>query len=76
MDENQDDVDSKEIDNSNSFQAVYGWFIVVNRLSTNDITKHEAIYQKTVVEVLNQLSYLINYEQEQDRLIKNAQMKP
>ena len=72
MDEVKDDMDFEEDNNKNSFQSVYGWFIVVNKLSGNDFTKHEYVYQKSVVEVLNQLSFLINYEQEQDRLMKQA----
>jgi hypothetical protein len=68
MDENQIDMEDEASNNERSFQKVYGWFVVVNRLATNDITKHETIYQKTVVEILNQLSYLINYEQEMNRL--------
>lgn len=73
MDEDKASVGPKENDNERSFQKVYGWFIVVNRLSANDFTKHETIYQKTVVEVLNQLSFIINYEQEMDRLTKKQQ---
>lgn len=57
-------------DMEGSFQKTYGWFIVVNKLTDNDITKHEVVYQKNVMEVLNQLSYLINYDQEQLRLQK------
>lgn len=60
----------EENDMENSFQKIYGWFIVVNKLTDNDITKHEVVYQKNIMEVLNQLSYLINYDQEQLRLQK------
>ena len=60
----------EENDMENSFQKTYGWFIVVNKLTDNDITKHEVVYQKNIMEVLNQLSYMINYDQEQLRLQK------
>jgi hypothetical protein len=73
MDEDKALMDVEESSNKRSFQSVYGWFIVVNRLASNDFTKHETVYQKTVVEVLNQLSFLINYDQEQDRLTRQAQ---
>ena len=72
MDENQTVMDDERFDNERSFQKVYGWFVVVNKLASNDITKHETIYQKTVVEILNQLSYTINYEQEMNRLSKQS----
>jgi hypothetical protein len=72
MDEDKARMEFEEDYNSRSFQSVYGWFVVVNRLASNDFTKHEYIYEKTVVEVLNQLSYLINYDQEQERIMKQA----
>lgn len=56
-----------------NFQKVFGWFVVVNRVSGNDFTKHDHIYQKGIMEVLNQLSYLIEYDKEQARLQKKAQ---
>jgi hypothetical protein len=62
----------EEDDNERSFQKVYGWFIVVNRLSGNDYTKHKIVYESNVVEVLNQLSFLINYDEEQERIMKQA----
>jgi hypothetical protein len=54
-----------EDDLQNSFQKSFGWFLVVNKITDNDFTKHEYIYKKKVMEVLNQLSYLISWEQEQ-----------
>jgi hypothetical protein len=70
MDEDKARLAFEEDDMGNSFQKVYGWFIVVNKLAGNDFTKHEYIYKKNIMEVLNQLSYLINYDQEQERLQK------
>ena len=72
MDEDETVVEFEEDNYSRSFQSVYGWFIIVNKLAGNDFTKHEYVYEKTVVEVLNQVSFLINYDQEQDRLMKQA----
>lgn len=72
MDEDKARMEYEEDYNERSFQSVYGWFVVVNRLAGNDFTKHQYVYEKTVVEVLNQLSFLINYDQEQDRLMKQA----
>ena len=70
MDEDKIRMEIEEDDMGNSFQKVYGWFVVVNKLAGNDFTKHEYIYKKNIMEVLNQLSYLINYDQEQERLQK------
>lgn len=73
MDEDKARMEFEEDDMGNSFQKVYGWFLVVNKLTDNDFTKHEYVYQKNLVEVLNQLSYLINYDQEKERAMKKAQ---
>ena len=72
MDEDKARMVLEEDNSSRSFQSVYGWFIVVNKLAGNDFAKHEYIYEKTVVEVLNQLSFLINYDQEQERIMLQA----
>jgi hypothetical protein len=65
MDPNKNDVDDVEDDLQNSFQRSFGWFLVINKITDNDFTKHEYVYEKKVMEVLNQLSYLISWEQEQ-----------
>jgi hypothetical protein len=62
---NQNDMDDVEDGLQNTFTQTFGWFIVVNKISENDITKHNTIYKMNVVEVFNQLSYLIGWEQEQ-----------
>tara|TARA_R110000868_G_C10345133_1_gene715668 strand:+ start:213 stop:440 length:228 start_codon:yes stop_codon:yes gene_type:complete len=72
MAENKDYVEAQEADLGNSFQKVYGWFLVVNRIAGNDYTKHDQIYKKNINEVLNQLSFLIDYDKEQMRLQKKA----
>ena len=72
MDQNKTNVENEEADMGNSFQKVYGWFLVVNRIAGNDFTKHEYIFNKKIMEVLNQLSFLIQYDEEQQRLMKKA----
>ena len=63
-------MDYVENDIQNDFQSVFGWYLVINRLTENDITKHEIVYKKNVMEALNQLSFLIEYDKEQIRLQK------
>ena len=75
MESNQNDLDGVEDDISNGFQKAFGWFLIVNKITDNDITKHEYIYEKNIMEVLNQLSFLIGYEQEQVRLQKKMSGK-
>jgi len=58
---------------SSTFQKAYGWYIVVNRVAANDFSKHDLIYKKNITEVLNQLSFLIDYDREQIRLQKEAE---
>lgn len=69
-----DEVDMAYVENDiqDSFQKTFGWFLVVNRIAENDFTKHEYIYKKNIIEVLNQLSFLIQYDKEQERLAKKA----
>ena len=75
MDEDENRMEDEEIDSESNFQKSFGWFLVVNRIVGNDFTKHEFVYQKNISEVLNQLSYLISYDNEQVRLMKKAQQK-
>ena len=58
-----------------TIQKTFGWFVVVNRIAENDFTKHEYIYQKKLIEVLNQLSFLIQYDKEQERIFKEQMKK-
>jgi hypothetical protein len=74
MDEDKANVGDEEMDIRSNFQKVYGWFIIVNRVAANDIAKHELIYQKKLIEILNQLSYLLDYDREQKKL-QNKQTK-
>lgn len=75
MDQNQIDMEDEEDDMETSFQKAFGWFIVTNRIAGNDFTKHEYIYEKTINEVLNQLSFLVSHDKEQERLMKKAQQR-
>jgi hypothetical protein len=75
METDEVDMAYVEDDLQNSFQKTYGWFLVVNRIAENDFTKHEYIFKKNIIEVLNQLSFLIQYDKEQERLTKNAMNK-
>ena len=74
MDETQTNVGDEEMDIRSGFQKTYGWFVVVNRIAGNDFTKHELIYEKKLIEILNQLSYLLDYDREQKNL-QNKQVK-
>jgi hypothetical protein len=75
MAEIEDSMGTKERDMERSFQQAYGWFLVVNRITSNDVTKHDEVYKKNLNEVLNQLSSLIDYDREQIRLQKKAMNK-
>ncbi len=63
--ENQIDMEDVEDLLQGSFAETYGWLIAVNRITENDITKHSVIYKMSILEVLNQLSYMIAWDQEQ-----------
>ena len=75
MAENEAYLDDEKDNMGSTFQEAFGWYVVTNRIAGNDFAKHEYIYEKTINEVLNQLSYLISYDNEQIRLQKKAQNK-
>ena len=75
MAENEAYMDDEEDNMGSTFQQAFGWYVVTNRIAGNDFTKHEYIYEKTINEVLNQLSYLTSYDKEQERLQKKAMNK-
>jgi hypothetical protein len=58
-----------------TFEKRFGWYAVLNRVAADDITRHDEIITKSVIEVLNQLSYLIEKDKELIRLQKKAQQK-
>jgi hypothetical protein len=58
-----------------TFEKTFGWFAVLNRVAIDDVTRHDEIITKSVIEILNQLSYLIEKDKELIRLQKKAQQK-
>ena len=48
----------------NSFEQAFGWFAVINRLSSDDLTKHDQILETTVMESFNQLLYILEKDKE------------
>lgn len=72
MDQIENSMELEEDVMGSNFQKAFGWFLVLNRITGNDFTKHEVVYQKKIMEVLNQLSFLISYDIEQERLRRKA----
>jgi hypothetical protein len=71
MEEDEVYMDESET-NTKSFGQRFGWYIVVNRVAANDITKHDDIFKKTLVEVLNQVSFLIEQDNEIEKQRRKA----
>lgn len=69
METDTDYMEGAAPDSEFSFQKAFGWFAVLNRITENDIVRHETVLNKSLIEVLNQLTYLIQY----DKLIEAAQ---
>lgn len=69
MEEDKAYMEGAAVDSEVSFQKAFGWFAVLNRLTENDIIRHEAVLKKPLIEILNQLTYLIQY----DKLMEAAQ---
>jgi len=72
LDEDESNVEIEETDMEVTFEQVYGWFAVINRICSDDITKHEAVFGKGVLEVLNQLQYLVEKDKEMAKRYKQA----
>jgi hypothetical protein len=64
-----------EDDNEITFEKRFGWYVVLNRVTDNKIKEHDEILGKKVVEVLNQLLYLVELDKEQVRQQKRAMGK-
>jgi hypothetical protein len=59
-------------DYKNSFAGRWGWYLVINKLTNDDITKHDAILSCTLVQALNQLAFLLAKDEELKRQMKNS----
>ena len=46
-------------DGANIFGIRWGWYIVVDEMANNDVTKHKDITQMNVYKFLNHMAYLI-----------------
>ena len=73
MEENRSNLEVKEDDLENTFQKAYGWYLVANRIVGNNFKDLDYVFQKNILEVLNQLQFLIEFDMEQQRVTKKAQ---
>ena len=55
-----------------TFEKRFGWFAILNRVADDDIGRHDEIISKGVIEILNQLSYLIEKDKEMVKQQKRA----
>ena len=72
MDDAQIALAEQEADMEVSFEKRFGWYVVTNRITKGDITKHTQVYEKGIIEVMNQLVYLVEYDREQQAMMKKA----
>ncbi len=75
MDENQITVDYEDTSMEANFQKTFGWYVILNRITGNDITKHELILEKTLIEIMNQTTFIIQYDNLQAKLKEQALKK-
>lgn len=68
MDQDKAFMDDAQDDMVSHFQKTFGWYVVINRVTGNDITKHEAILEKPLIEILNQLTFLIQHDMVQAKI--------
>lgn len=55
-----------------SMEEKFGWYLVLNRIANDDITRHDSIVKKGIIEALNMLSYLIEKDKEEVKRMKKA----
>ena len=55
-----------------SMEEKFGWYLVLNRIANDDITRHNSITKKGIIEALNMLSYLIEKDKEEVKRYKKA----
>jgi ribosomal protein L9 len=77
VDENQLDADKvrMEMEKENmdkSMEQKFGWYLVLNRIAGDDITRHDSVTKKGIIEALNMLSYLIEKDKEEIKRMKKA----
>lgn len=77
MDDNLSDADKirmemEEADLEKSMEQKFGWYLVLNRIAGDDITRHDTVAKKGIIEGLNMLSYLIEKDKEELKRIKKA----
>lgn len=71
MDEDEIRMEVQEADKQ-SFAQRFGWYLIINRVAGDDITKHDIVYKKPLVEVLNQVSFLVEKDREIEKERKKA----
>ena len=62
-------------DGTTTFEGTFGWYAVINRLANDDITKHDQILSKSLVETLNQMVYVVAKDKEIQKRHKEMTMK-
>ncbi len=77
MDENQLAADKVRMEMAKenmdkSMEEKFGWYLVLNRIANDDITRHDSITKKGIIEALNMLSYLIEKDKEEVKRFKKA----
>ena len=58
-----------------TFEKRFGWYVVVNRLTNNNVNEHDKVFKKKIIEVLNQLAYLLALDKEIERQHKQQSLK-
>jgi hypothetical protein len=71
MDEDEVRMEEQET-NQQSFAQRFGWYLILNRVAGDDITKHDGIFKKSLVEVLNQVAYLVDKDREIEKERRKA----
>jgi len=53
----------------------WGWISMIDRLSNGDITKHDQIYERNLIECLNLLGYWHDRDEYYEQVNKRMELK-
>ena len=53
----------------NYFSSKWGWYISINAVASNDVTKHEFVYRITIFQFLTHVEFLNDKANEEKRIL-------
>ena len=64
----------QDTENTNTFNGYWGWYIAISFLAENKVWKIDNVVSLPLVSALNHLAYLMDYNREEEKKIKQQQL--